>query len=485
MECIARRPLSLLIHTSRRTRHTLLSKSVIVKNLAPHHRNRPFSTQKTGYSDRPSNITPLRSSLGMPLNVLIVGAGVAGPALAFFMQKADPNHKITVVERSSSLRVAGQQLDLKNQGVDILRKAGLLETLKSHCVNETGLEVLDSDGKQLAVFGINPTGQTRLTLTAEYEIMRGDIVKDLYEATLKQNEELKGKRDGGHLTYEFNKTITDLVQSDDGVEVTFSDGQKKKFDLIVAADGQGSRTRRLAFGKEVNDAAFRPLGVHAAYYSIPRSEGEGGLARAYSAPGRRLVVTRTSHRPVAQVLLFSMGDGEKLRKSYKEPIEKQKEAFADSYRGAGWEIDRLLDGLDTCDDFYSHEVGQIRMDQLSKGRVVLLGDAGYCPSPFTGMGTTACLIGAYVLAGELARHGNNIPQALQAYEEVARPGISECQQLPTESLGTFFPSSRIGIWILRKFLWVVSKVEPITYKPRSEENRGWKVPEYPELNLKS
>lgn len=486
MECVVRHPSSLLVQTSRRTRLTFLSKSVLIKKTVPHCRSRPFSTKSAEYNDRHISLTPLRSSLGMPLNVLIVGAGVAGPALAFFMQKADPNHKITIVERSPLLRVAGQQLDLKNQGVDILRKMGLLETMSSHCVNETGLEVLDSNGKQLAVFGINPSGQKRLTLTAEYEIMRGDIVKVLYDASLKLNEELKDKQGaGGQLTYEFNKTITDLAQDDNGVDVTFSDGQKKRFGLVVAADGQGSRTRRLAFGQEVSDAAFRPLGVHAAYYSIPKSEGEGGLARAYSAPGRRLVVTRTSNRPVTQVLLFTMGDGDKLRKSYKESIEKQKEAFAESYRGAGWETDRLLDGLDTCGDFYSHEVGQIRMEQLSKGRVVLLGDAGYCPSPFTGMGTTSCLIGAYVLAGELARHGNNVPQALQAYEEVARPPINECQELPTESLSTFFPSSRIGIWILRKFLWVVSRVEPITYMPRSEEKRGWKVPEYPELNLKS
>ncbi|KAI1213541.1 FAD/NAD(P)-binding domain-containing protein [Annulohypoxylon truncatum] len=485
MERIVRSPFSLLTST-RRTRYTFLLNPSSAKNILLHQRNQFYTTNIRINNIRQINYKSLQSSVGMPLNVLIVGAGVAGPALAILLQKSDPNNKITVVERSPSLRVAGQQIDLKAQGVEILRKMGLLDTMKSHCVNETGVEILDSNGKQQAFFGINPSGQRRLTLTAEYEIMRGDAVKVLYEASLKQNAGLKEERGKeGELTYEFDKTITDLTQHGDGVDVTFSDGQKKRFDLVVAADGQGSRTRRLAFGQEVSDAAFKPLGVHAAYYSIPRSEGEGELARAYSAPGRRLVVTRTSGRPMTQVLLFTMGDGEKLRKSYKESVEKQKEAFAETYRGAGWEVDRLLSGMATCTDFYAHEVGQVRMDRWYKGRVALLGDAGYCPSPFTGMGTTGCLIGAYVLAGELARRNNDVPQALKAYEEIARPPINECQALPTESLGTFFPSSRLGIWVLRKFLWVVSKVEPITYKPQTEENQGWKVPEYPELNLKS
>ncbi|KAI1772248.1 FAD/NAD(P)-binding domain-containing protein [Hypoxylon cercidicola] len=422
----------------------------------------------------------------MPLNVLIVGAGVCGPALAMLLQGSDPNHNITVVERFPSLRAAGQQIDLKNQGVDVLRKMGLLETVKEQCVNETGLEILDSDGKPVALFGINPSGQRRITLTSEYEIMRGDLVNVLYKAGLEQYAKLKqrlGK--GGGLTYEFGKTITDLTQSDDGVGVTFSDGQQKRYDLVVAADGQASRTRRLAFGQEVNDAAWKPLRVHAAYFSIPRIEGEGGLARAFNALGRRLLITRTSDRPVTQVLLFTMGDAEKLRKSYKETIEKQKEAFADAFRDAGWQNDRFMSGLKSCNDFYAHEIGQIKMNQLSKGRVVLLGDAGYCPSPFTGMGTTGCLIGAYVLAGELARHGNDVPGALKAYENVVRPPIDECQRMPGAALGAFFPSSKLGIWILRNAMWAVSKVDHVFNWSRSENTGGWTLPEYPELNLSS
>lgn len=323
-------------------------------------------------------------------------------------------------------------------------------------------------------------------MTAEYEIMRGDVVNVLYEASLKQNAKVKEELgEEGGLTYEFGKTVTELTQSNGGADVTFSDGQKRRYDLVVAADGQGSRTRRLAFGREVSGAAFKSLGVHVAYYSIPRIEGEGGLAKAYSALRSRLIFTRTSDRPVTQVLLFAKTNAEKLKKSYKEPIEKQKEAFTEIFRDAGWQTDRFLNGLNTCDDFYAHEVGQIKMEQLYSGRVVLLGDAGYCPSPFTGLGTTSCFIGAYVLAGELARHGNDVAGALKAYEEIMGPPIKECQSMPAAGLGAFFPSSQLGIWILRNVLWAVSKIDQVTYRPRPEDNRGWTLPEYPELNLMS
>lgn len=420
----------------------------------------------------------------MPLNILIVGAGVGGPAFATLVQNSNPSHKITVIERFPELRASGQQIDIKGEGVKILKKMGLMDTIKSRCVDEAGLEVVNSDGKQIALFGISPSDERRPTLTSEYEIMRGDVVKVLYEASLKKDEKLK-KRQGkeGELTYEFGKTITELSQSDDSVDVTFSDGQKKRYDIVVAADGQGSRTRRLAFGQDVSDEAFKSLGVHAAYYSIPRIEGEAGLARAFNALGRRLMFTRTSDRPVTQVLLFTMGESERLKKSYKEPIAKQKEAFAEAFKDASWQTDRFLSGMNTCDDFYAQEVGQIKMKQLHKGRVVLLGDAGYCPTPFTGMGTTGCLVGAYILAGELARHRNDVPKALKAYEDIVRPPVDEYQKLHS-ALGAVFPSSRLGIWVLRNVMWAVSKADQIRWS-QPKESQGWSLPEYPELNLMS
>lgn len=424
----------------------------------------------------------------MPLNILIVGAGVAGPALAVFLQSSNPSHKITIIERFPNLRVAGQQIDLKAQGIPILKKMGLLEKVKALCVAEKGADIVDTNGKLVAHFGVNKADEnSRAALTSEYEIMRGDLVNVLYEKSLEQRNKMdRAGAEKGSLTYEFGKTLTGLSQSNDAVDATFSDGQTKRYDLVVGADGQGSRTRRLAFGQQVSDEAFKSNGVHTAYYSIPRVAGEGEMAQIYFAPGSRFIMTRNSDRPMTQVYLFIMKDFSKLRELHKQPIDKQKEGWFDAYKGAGWQSDRLLAGLKGCDDWYAHESAQIKMKSWYTGRVVLLGDAGYGPSPFTGMGTTASFIGAYVLAGELARNGKDIGAALKAYNEVARPPIDDCQRMPSQ-IGKFFPSSKIGLWILNKGAWVMSNImmsEKVQqWFPAGKEEPRWKLPEYPELNL--
>ena len=446
--------------------------------------NRCFTTNRPKYKPNNSSYQTLRASLPMPLNILVVGAGICGPAFAILMQGAEPKTQITVVERHPTLRVAGQQIDLKNQGVVIVKKMGLIDTVKSHCVEETGLEILDSRGKPTAFFGINPAGQQRTALTSEHEIMRGDLVKLLYGASLDQNERLKKQRgDTGKLTYEFGKTITELIESGDGVDVTFTDGSRKRYDLVVGADGQGSRTRRLAFGQEASDVAFNSFGIHGAYFSVPRIEGEEGHAKVFNAPGRKMLVSRTSNRPVTQFLLYTMNDADMLKTSYRQPIEEQRKAFAEAFKDVDWQTDRILNSLRTAEDFYAHELGQIKMKQLYTGRVALLGDAGYCPSPFTGLGVTGCLIGAYVLAGELARHGKDVAGALEAFDITVRPGVDEIQTNQVQ-LGLFFPSSRLGVWVMHNAAWVMSKLDQLTWRPRSEEDfKRWKVPEYPELNL--
>ena len=340
----------------------------------------------------------------MPLNILIVGAGICGPALAYLLQKSNTDYHVTVVERFPSLRLGGQQIDLKAEGVSVVKAMGLLDTIKSVCVKESGLEIVDKNGKCLMSFGISDANGQGLALTAEYEMMRGDLVRVFYEASL-QRQARTGNSTGkvGSLEYEFEKTVTDIFLSEGGVDVTFSDGQNRRFDLVVGADGQGSRIRRLAFGGAASTAAFNPIGVHAAFYSIPRTRDEGSLAKAYFGTDSRALMTRTSNRPVTQAYLFLMGDPkrhERMSAMYGESSDNQKSLWTKIFNNAGWQSDRFLRGLNTCDDFYACELGQVKMSKLYNGRVVLLGDAGYCPSPFTGMGTSLSLVGAYVLAGE-------------------------------------------------------------------------------------
>ncbi|KAF2682538.1 FAD/NAD(P)-binding domain-containing protein [Lentithecium fluviatile CBS 122367] len=429
-----------------------------------------------------------------PLNVLIIGAGCAGPALALLLQRVNPKHTITVIERFPSLRTGGQQLDLKAQGVPIARGMGILGDLKAACVHETGMKLVDKNGKSLIQFGINDSSTPKqgLALTNEYEIMRGDMVKVFYDGSIMERERIErgGETEGG-LTYKFNTTVTRLDQSDSRAEVTFSDGQKKHYDLVVAADGQNSRTRRMAFGDETNAKCFRSLGVHAAYFEIPRIESDHSDARIFFAPCSRMVMTRTGNRSTTQVYLFIMKDKERherMKGVHKQSLEKQKEAWTEIFQDAGWECKRFMEGMKTTEDFYAHEIGQVHMPQLHSGRVVLLGDAGYCPSPFTGMGTTLSLIGSYILTGEIAKHGDDVDAALQAYHEGMQAPLQKYQRIAGGAETSFYPSSEFGIKITNNVLWILSslKVDKLIMwvgglLPESKDELA--LPIYPEPSL--
>jgi 2-polyprenyl-6-methoxyphenol hydroxylase-like FAD-dependent oxidoreductase len=199
-----------------------------------------------------------------------------------------------------------------------------------------------------------------------------------------------------------------------------------------------------------------------------------------------MLFTRTSGRPVTGALLFTMQKSENLSGCYRESIDKQKEAFAEAFRDIDWQADRLIMGLKSSSDFYANELGQIKLKELSNGHIVLLGDAGYCPSPFTGLGTNLCLVGSYILAGELARHGSrNISAALRSYGEKMRPFIDECQSISPTALSLFFPSSRLGIWVMHSLASAVASFSERFWQGQEEltDNHAERLPKYPELNL--
>lgn len=350
------------------------------------------------------------------------------------------------------------------------------------------MEFVDSAGKPLITLGVFPSNKRLFPLTSEIEIMRGDLVRIVYDDSMKHASAAARSGDQyPRLQYKFNTTITDIVQSGERVQARFSDERTHTFDLVVGADGQRSRTRRLAFGSQVDDNAFKSLGVQAAYFTIPRLQGKSSLARMCVEPGHGLL-TRTGDRPVTGANIFATLDQERLRNSYRLPVEEQKQAWCDRIQSATWQVERFREGLRDCDDFYAHEQGQIKIPILYSGRVVLLGDAGYCPSPFTGLGTTLALGGAYTLAGEITRHSNDLKRGLSAYQSKMKPLIDECQQLNPGGPGIFFPTSYLGVWILQitaRFMSVLQldKLMSRWMAASNDRGSGWVAEDYPPLNL--
>ncbi|PYH92406.1 monooxygenase [Aspergillus ellipticus CBS 707.79] len=394
-----------------------------------------------------------------PLKILICGGGCAGPVLAFWLARC--GHHVIVVERFPALRATGAQIDLRAQGIEVARRMGLLDEIRSKRVHEEGFRVVNANGKVKATVRANTSGQGAQSVTSEYEIMRGDLVRIFYEA-MKDNVE-----------YRFGTTVDRFEESDDHVVAYFSDGTSDSFDLLVGADGQGSRVRHGILSANAPDPYWR-RGMHMAYWFIPRMETDESFFTAYHAPGGRVIVRR-SHSPTQAQVYFMLRDGSKeVSDLSKVPVEKQKEFWAGRYCDAGWEVKRFIEGMWETENFYSHENLQVRTDTWFRGRVVLLGDAAHCPAVFTGMGTTGSLVGAYVLAGEINRHPGDVAKALKSYEETLRPFVNEIQKTgPSFLIRWLMPETRWGISVLRAVATVLCFFRiPDLLSRLGGENRG-------------
>jgi 2-polyprenyl-6-methoxyphenol hydroxylase-like FAD-dependent oxidoreductase len=345
------------------------------------------------------------------LRILVAGGGVAGQALAFWLTRG--GHRVTVVERFPALRASGAQVDLRGQGIEAVERMGLLETVRGQLVDEAGVAFIDSLGRPKATIMANTSGRGRQTLTSEYEIMRGDLVRILHEAAKNDAE------------YVFDKSVDGFDQDADRVTVNFSDGTSGAYDLLIGADGEGSRIRR-ALLPEGFDPYWR-VGIHMAYWFVPRIASDTGIRDTYMVPGGRQIMRRSHNATETQVYFVMREESAEASAIHRAPVEQQQEFWADRFRDAGWQTDRFVEGMKDSPFFYSQEIAQVRIDNWSKGRVVLAGDAAHCASPYSGMGISGGLVGAYVLAGEINRHTDDLPAALANYERVLRPFVVEIQ----------------------------------------------------------
>ena len=403
------------------------------------------------------------------LRVLISGGGCAGPALAFWLAKA--GHSVTVVERFPALRASGAQIDIRAQGIEVIRRMGLMEAIREKLVDEDGVALVDATGRPRATLLANKSGKGSQTVTSEFEIMRGDLVRVFYEETEKLGVE-----------YVFGKTVDRFEQGDRHVTAYLSDGTSGVYDLLVGADGQASRTRRAILPPGADP--YRHFGVYISYWTVPAAADDGDkLFRIHHVPGGRIVTLRR-YTAAKMHAGFNLRDGDPALRDMPRGTPAQQKAFWESrFRGAGWAADRCLEGLRAADDFYCVEAVQVHAATWHRGRAVLLGDAAHCPTPLTGMGTTGCFVGAYVLAGELARSPDDVPAALARYEATLRPFVDEIQTLKPWILGLFFPRSAWVIAVLRFVVGVMCwlRLPDIAARLISEDRGGWKLPEYPEL----
>jgi 2-polyprenyl-6-methoxyphenol hydroxylase-like FAD-dependent oxidoreductase len=350
-------------------------------------------------------------------DVLISGASIAGPALAYWLVRYGFNP--TVVERAPALREGGFAVDFRGGAhMSVLGRMGILEEVRRMQTNMGEQIVVGETGKRLASLPSH-------FMSGEVEIGRGDLSRILYERSKDTTE------------YNFGDSIASITEGDDGVDVTFERGAPRTFDLVVGADGLHSNVRGLAFGEE--SGFVRHLGYYVAGFDTPNYLGLDHTGLLYNVPGRLADVSSSRDGDVASAgFVFASDPLDYDRRD----IEQQKRIVAGVYAGVGWEVPRLIEAMWDAPDLYFDSMSRIRMDRYSKGRVVLVGDAGY-GATLGGMGTGMAVVGAYVLAGELAAAGGDHRAAFARYEEEIRDYAEGCQQL-AEGAGPFLAPATEG-----------------------------------------
>jgi 2-polyprenyl-6-methoxyphenol hydroxylase-like FAD-dependent oxidoreductase len=242
----------------------------------------------------------------------------------------------------------------------------------------------------------------------------------------------------------FDDGIVALEQHADGVRVQLERGGERHFDLVIGADGLHSAVREVVFG----DGAERDLGYRVAAFELPGYRPRDELVYvARATPGRQ--IARFAMRGDRTLVLF-LFRAELLGGSEPDGPREQRAALRRVFWDAGWEADRMLAALDESQDLYFDRVSQVRMPAWSKGRVALVGDAAAAVSLLAGEGTGLAMVGAYVLAGELARARDDFGTAFMAYESRLRRFVEGKQKAAGTFAGSFVPKTRLGVWVRRQ-----------------------------------
>jgi 2-polyprenyl-6-methoxyphenol hydroxylase-like FAD-dependent oxidoreductase len=355
----------------------------------------------------------------MKKQVLISGASFAGLTLTYWLNKY--GYEVTVVELGKELRKGGSPIDVRGEALNVVKEMGIYEKIKAmEFVHDT--EIVNAENETLVNFSINDFDE----YLGDIEINRGDLVEILYGIVPKNEVE-----------FLFDNSIATLTQNKDSVDVIFENGEHRTFDFVLGADGTHSIVRNLAFGEEEHFSKF--FGVYFAFAEANnihtnRNKDTGII---YREVGKQVVLYQFQNS-VNAILMFLSPKLNWEYRNYEQHKQILKETFANN---TNWKIPEILDTLLHSDNLFFDEVCQIHIPSWTKERVALVGDAGYAPSFFTGMGTTLAILGAKNLADALLSSNGDYNAAFAKYNETYRPFVESIQARLTRGLKAQLPET--------------------------------------------
>ena len=352
--------------------------------------------------------------------VLVSGASFAGLATAYWMNRL--GYRVTVIEVASGLRNGGTPVDIEGETIAVLARMGMIDAVRAKALPPRGLEFKDADDRTIGGLGGHSVSED--APHQRYEIHRDDLLKILFASIEGATEVV------------FGRSIKQLEDRPDGVAVTFGDGSRHAYALVFGCDGNRSNTRRLAFGDAEDFSYF--MGGYFFIKVVPTTGLlPANLSQIFSVPGRTALLNGYDNQ--TDIALAFRTERE-IDYDYRDRAQ-QRRMIHDHFDGLGWKVPAMLEQVDADDEFYFDKINQIRMPVWSKGRVALVGDAGYGVSPVAGMGGSMAIIGAARLADALERHGVDHARAFQEYHDRLRPFVDEVQEKAASfGMALMFPS---------------------------------------------